>query len=488
MGSILATITAIMVSTVMATVALLRYRHHRLGWLFLAVIATRIALSLGNIARLIAPSPTVALATLNLRWATLWLFALGILLFFAALYTPQLWQRRWLVYGLVGVYTLSALSFVLDAITGSHLLIVAVTQIEGQYIGTEYGPLGWPMAYFFNFSWVLHLGVLGYAFAKQPRERVPLLVLLGSMTISGTLGGIGRVVPAIATISPSVSDVLFVGGLAYLLFRRRIFETTRVAIDLALQHIPQGIAVISLDQTVLWVNPMATQLMGLQVGQVYADGETHDARQQALSMVLATNGVEHTVPIAPYTLTMSSTPIRDQHNNVQGFLLLSRDVTAVHSAELALHERQRELEHTVGALQDAYTAQQDLVEKVRVLSMPIIPVLADVIVVPLIGALDGQWRDEFLDRLLEGIEHHRARLALLDLTGLLTLDLAAANVVVQAVQSARLLGAEVMLVGIRPETAQALVALSQDLGKVGTAPTLANALARQLTFAVNNGR
>lgn len=488
MGSIFATIAAIIVSSVMATVALLRYRHHRLGWLFLAVIATRIVLSLGNIVRLIAPSPSVALVAANLRWATLWMFALSLLLFLGALYTPQVWKRRWIVHVLIGVYSLSALCFILDAVTGSRLFIAAATQIDSQYTGIVLGPFGWAFAYFFNGSWLLHLGVLGYAFVRQPRERVSLLVLLGSMIISGTLGGIGRFVPVIATIAPSVSDVLFVGGLAYLLFRRRIFETTRVAIDLALEHIPQGIAVISPDETVLWANPMATRLVGLQVGQSYANSETHNRNRQVLSTALAVDGVEHTVQIAPYTLVLSSTRIRDQQGDVQGFLLLARDVTAVHSAEQALYERQSELEHTVGALQDAYATQQQLIETVRVLSMPIIPVLTGVIVVPLIGVLDGQWRKEFISRLLEGIEQHKARMALLDLTGLSTLDLASASVVTHAVQSARLLGADVMLVGVRPETAQALVTLNLDLGIVGTAPTLASALANQLTSPAYNGR
>lgn len=475
-----------MVSTVMATVALLRYRHHRLGWLFLTVIATRIALSLGNIARLITLSPSVALVTANLRWSMLWLFSLSLLLFFAALYTPQLWQRRWLVYTLIGVYGFSSLCFILDLAAGSHLFLAAATEIDGQYSGTEYGPLGWAMAYFFNFSWVLQLGVLGYAFAKQPRERMPLLVLLGGTIVSGMLSAVARFSPVVITVAPSVSDVMFVGSLAYLLFRRRIFETTRVAIDLALQHIPQGIAVIALDQTVLWVNPMATQLLGLQVGPLDAHDETQAYRQQALSMALATEGTEHTVQIAPYTLGLSSTSIRDHQGNVQGFLLLARDVTAVHHAEQTLHERQRELEHTLGALQDAYAAQQQLIEKVHVLSMPIIPVLDGVIVVPLIGALDEQWRAEFLHRLLQGIERHRARIALLDLTGLSTLDLEAASVVAHAVQSARLLGADVMLVGVRPETAQALVTLNLDLRMVRTAPTLASALAHQLAPALSN--
>jgi rsbT co-antagonist protein RsbR len=281
---------------------------------------------------------------------------------------------------------------------------------------------------------------------------------------------------------------LFVAALAYLLFRRRVFETTRVAIDRALQDIPQGIAVIGLDETVLWANPTATRLMGLQVGRVYADGQTHDQREQALRQALAADGVEHTAQIRPYTLVLSSTPIRDQQGNVQGFLLLARDVTAVQAAERALHERQSELEDTVGALQKAYATQKQLIQQVRVLSLPIIPVLEGVIVVPLIGALDGQWREEFTNRLLEGIEQHRARVALLDLTGISTLDQAAADVVVHGVQSARLLGARIMLVGVRPETAQALVTLNLDLSMVGTAPTLASALTSQLTSAVSNGR
>jgi rsbT co-antagonist protein RsbR len=488
MGSVLATIASIIVSTAMATVALLRYRRHELGWLFLAVIATRVVLSLGNIVRLIAPSPNVAITTEYLRWIMLWLASLSILLFFGALYTPQLRKRKLLVGVVIGLYTLTALIIAVDGVAGTQLFIITATLTNGQYINLGYGPFGWPMVYIFNASWVLQLAILGYAFAKQPQERVPLLVLLGSLIVSGSLGGLGRLVPVIAIIAPSVGDVLFVGAMAYLLFRRRVFQTTRVAIELALQDIPQGIAVISLDGTVLWTNPTATRLIGVHVGQMYTDSTLPIHKQQAIRETLALDGADYTVQISPYALVLSSTPIRDQQGHVQGFLLLVRDVTAVHAAERALHERQRELEHTVGALQDAYAAQQQLIEQVRVLSMPIIPVLDGVIVVPLIGTIDGQWRAAFTNRLLEGIEQHRARLALLDLTGLSTLDQEAADAVAHGVQSARLLGASVMLIGVRPETAHALVMFNLELSIVGTAPTLASALTSQLTTAASQGR
>ncbi|HEX6291328.1 MAG TPA: STAS domain-containing protein [Herpetosiphonaceae bacterium] len=478
MVSVLATIVAIMVSTVMATVAILRYREHRLGWLFLNVIATRIVLALGNVGLAITSSPDVALAIASLRLVTLWCFGLSMLLFFSALYVPQLWQRRWLVRSVVILYGLAAVLFALDAVLGQRLLIAGVRQIGDRYAQIMYTSLGWVFAYMLNFSWLLHLTVLVYAFVRQPRERASLVVLLVSAIASGTLSGVARGFPAVAPIAPSVSDVLFVAALAYLLFRRRIFETTRVALDFALENIPQGIAVVARDETVLWANAAATHLLGLRVGQSAAAIEMTDPYGQPRPMALAADQMEQIVRARQHTLVMSSTAIRDQQASVQGYLLLIRDVTEAQAAARALQERQRALEQTLGELQQAYAAQHHLIDTVHALSMPIIPVLEGVIVLPLIGVLDAQRRDEFTGRFLHGIEQHRAHTALLDLTGVSSLDHEAAIVLTDAIQSARLLGAQTILVGVRPDIAQALVACNLDTRAVWTSPTLQSALAR----------
>jgi len=83
-----------------------------------------------------------------------------------------------------------------------------------------------------------------------------------------------------------------------------------------------------------------------------------------------------------------------------------------------------------------------------------------------------------LQALLAGVESHRARVVILDITGVPIVDEGVANSLLQAMQATRLLGAEPILVGLRPEVAQTIVALGMDLGELATAGNLQQGLAR----------
>lgn len=110
----------------------------------------------------------------------------------------------------------------------------------------------------------------------------------------------------------------------------------------------------------------------------------------------------------------------------------------------------------------------------RALSLPVIPVIEGVLVMPLIGDLDAVRASEFTSVLLKAIE--RARIALIDVTGVPVLDTVGAAALMQATQAAALLGTRCILVGIRPEIAQTLVALGVPLGTMTTAATLQQGL------------
>jgi rsbT co-antagonist protein RsbR len=127
-------------------------------------------------------------------------------------------------------------------------------------------------------------------------------------------------------------------------------------------------------------------------------------------------------------------------------------------------------------------AQQELVikeETIRAqqlslaeLSTPIIPITDHVMVMPLIGAVDSHRAQQVLSTLLEGIVATRATVAILDITGVPVVDTQVANALIHAAQSVRLLGAQVILTGIRPEVAQTLVGLGVSLGDIRTLSTL----------------
>jgi rsbT co-antagonist protein RsbR len=84
-------------------------------------------------------------------------------------------------------------------------------------------------------------------------------------------------------------------------------------------------------------------------------------------------------------------------------------------------------------------------------------------VMPLIGTLDRARGELLLTRLLEGVVAYRASIAILDVTGVPTVDREVADTLVRAAQSLRLIGASVILTGIRSQVAQTLVQLDVDL-------------------------
>jgi anti-anti-sigma factor len=137
---------------------------------------------------------------------------------------------------------------------------------------------------------------------------------------------------------------------------------------------------------------------------------------------------------------------------------------------LAAQEQQAE------SLQLALAKQHQLVDQIRALAIPIIPVRQDVLVVPLIGGLDAQRGEDLIGRVLQEIEQRRARMVIIDITGVPVVDAAAAGELLRTADTTRLLGATTVLVGIRPEVAQALVGLSVDLRTLRTEATLQQAL------------
>lgn len=118
----------------------------------------------------------------------------------------------------------------------------------------------------------------------------------------------------------------------------------------------------------------------------------------------------------------------------------------------------------------AENARKD--QALRELSVPLLPIAGDALVVPLVGALDAERLATLQDRALHSLERNGVRHLLIDITGVPVIDESVARGLIEVVQAARLLGSRVLLVGIHPEVAQALVALQFDSSQVTTAATL----------------
>jgi rsbT co-antagonist protein RsbR len=105
-------------------------------------------------------------------------------------------------------------------------------------------------------------------------------------------------------------------------------------------------------------------------------------------------------------------------------------------------------------------------EAIRELSTPVLQVRERLLILPIIGVLDGQRARQLTEQLLRGIRSNRARVVVIDITGVPTIDSTVANHLVQTVDASRLMGASVIITGLSPEIAQTLVTLGVDLSKV----------------------
>jgi rsbT co-antagonist protein RsbR len=105
-------------------------------------------------------------------------------------------------------------------------------------------------------------------------------------------------------------------------------------------------------------------------------------------------------------------------------------------------------------------------EAIRELSTPVLQVRERLLILPIIGVLDSQRAKQVTEQLLRGIRNNRAKVVVVDITGVPTIDSTVANHVVQTVEASRLMGADVIITGLSSEIAQILVTIGVDLSKL----------------------
>jgi rsbT co-antagonist protein RsbR len=115
---------------------------------------------------------------------------------------------------------------------------------------------------------------------------------------------------------------------------------------------------------------------------------------------------------------------------------------------------------------------RDQQEAIREISTPVLPLRERLLLLPIIGAIDPPRAQQLTAQLLQSIRAHRAKAVVMDITGVPTVDSAIANHLIQTVQAARLMGATVIVSGLSPEVAYALVRIGADLSTVNTVGTL----------------
>ncbi|WP_433936586.1 PAS domain-containing protein [Sorangium cellulosum] len=146
-------------------------------------------------------------------------------------------------------------------------------------------------------------------------------------------------------------------------------------------------------------------------------------------------------------------PFRDARGRVIGMVGVVVDVTARKRTEEALRRTESEL----------LASQARLLETVAALATPVLPIEHGILVLPLVGHLDGTRSSQLMAALLQGVERHDAEFVIIDLTGVPVIDSHVAHHLLRAVQAAVLLGAQCVLVGMSAATAASLASTGEAL-------------------------
>jgi rsbT co-antagonist protein RsbR len=107
-------------------------------------------------------------------------------------------------------------------------------------------------------------------------------------------------------------------------------------------------------------------------------------------------------------------------------------------------------------------------EAIRELSTPVLQVRERLLILPIIGVIDPHRARQLTEQLLRGIRSNRAKVVVIDITGVPSVDSTVANHLVQTVDASRLMGATVIVTGLSSEIAQTLVTIGVDLTKMRT--------------------
>jgi PAS domain S-box-containing protein len=235
------------------------------------------------------------------------------------------------------------------------------------------------------------------------------------------------------------------------------------------ENAPDGVLVARLDGVITYGNSAIRALLGYN--QIPIDGvqiiDHLDAQSEMLEEIgqqIATNGAWRGM------LSYRQRDGNTVHCQTSSFLIKSGDDTGVIASIVQDLTAQQRAEQERSELQEqVISAQQAALRELRT---PLIPLADGVVAMPLIGTIDSARAQQVVQELLAGVAANRATTAIIDITGVLVVDTQVAGALLRAAQAVELLGARVVITGIRPEVAQTLVGIGVNLGSIVTRSTL----------------
>jgi rsbT co-antagonist protein RsbR len=253
-------------------------------------------------------------------------------------------------------------------------------------------------------------------------------------------------------------------------------EASEALLHSLIDSMPQNFVGKDLDGRFTFVNKSFCQLTGQSLDDYLgktdfdvspadlAEKYQEDDRQVIESRLVFETVEEHQAADSQRSyIQIIKAPVYDIQDQVSGVLALFWDVTAQVQAE-----EDREQLH-----QEMIESQKSAIEE---LSTPVIPIMDRIIVMPLVGSIDSMRARDITRALLAGIGHHRAKIVILDVTGVSLMDTGIVNHLNKTIQAARLKGAQTIVTGISDAVAESIVDLGIDWSGITTLSDLQTGL------------
>lgn len=446
--------------------------------LFAAFMGSVILQGSWSLIRLTTSNESLAFFTTQTLGLTIALNQLLLMSLVLALFLPERYNQRTVRWLISLPYLVAIGTLLLDLLPGRSLWLVGMTpRSDGTFDLITRGTFN-PLLIGLILGNLAPIVMLAAIAARHTERRMPAIILNAGCLVSLGIGFLPQT--ARLQILYVIGPVPIYLAFTWITLRYQIFRPSPIALETAIESLPEGVVFLDQQQRVLYANATAKRYLDLAT----------TASAPSLAAVLEQANLRETQHVAAET-GQRTRYVRDDESAqvIEGAdvavigdrrdtrILMLRDISAEEQHMAALQAALGEVEIRAAEqnrLLGELTRQR---EAIRELSIPILPIASDIVVLPLVGALDAERLQQVQERALKAIERSRARQLILDITGVPVFDTLVARGIMNVVQAGQLLGAHVALVGVRPEVAQAIVSLGIRLDGIVTFATLQEAIA-----------
>ncbi len=168
-------------------------------------------------------------------------------------------------------------------------------------------------------------------------------------------------------------------------------------------------------------------------------------------------------------------PILDLNGRTVRVVKFATDITDKYEAAQQVAENARELQVALQQTREAERMREELDRTLQEMSTPVTPIWDEILLLPLVGVVDSSRADDVMRKVLTRITETRSKVFILDISGVPTVDEAAANQLIRITKATRLMGCETIISGLSPSIANTIVNLGVVVGEVRTTANLRDA-------------